>query len=126
MKRSSMGPPAGGPGALRTPTRRAGGSAGVAGPSTAGGCRNPGRFQHFHDAERARAAGERLAAVADAVDEVLGGERERLGGWQLEPARREVADRHGRRGARVAVPIRALDGVVVGGGAAFLEATLVG
>jgi len=33
-----------------------------------------GRLQHFDDAERARAAGERLGIVADAVDEVLGGE----------------------------------------------------
>jgi hypothetical protein len=37
-----------------------------------------GRLQHFDHPERAGAAGERLGAGEDALDEVLGGERERL------------------------------------------------
>src|SRR6059058_381595 len=127
MKSPRMRAPTASAVALRTHIRRAGGSAGASGGSTAATCCMLGRLQHFHDGERARAAGERLRAVADAVDEVLRGERERLGGGrQLEPARREVADRHDRRGARVAVPVRALDIVVVEREAALLEATLVG
>src|SRR5437867_11631253 len=127
MKSPSMRAPTASAAALRTHTRRAGGSAGASGGSAAASCCMLGRLQYFDDAERARAAGERLGAVADAVDEVLGGEGERLGGGrQLEAARREVADRDDGRGARVAAPVRAVDGVVVEREAALLEAALVG
>src|SRR2546425_11961553 len=80
MKSPSMRAPTASAAALRTHTRRAGGSAGASGGSAAASCCMLGRLQHFDDAERARAAGERLGAVADAVDEVLGGEGERLRG----------------------------------------------
>src|SRR5436190_19498240 len=103
MKSPRMRAPTASAVALRTHIRRAGGSAGASGGSTAASCCMLGRLQHFHDAERARAAGERLRAVADAVDEVLGGERERLGGGrQLAPARRGGAGRGVARGGLVA------------------------
>src|SRR5712692_4866441 len=124
MKSPSMRAPTASAAALRTHTRRAGGSAGASGGSTAASCCMLGRLQHFDDAQRARAAGERLGAAEDARDEVLGGERERLGGGRdLETACREVADRHDGHGA---VPVRAVDGVVVEREAALLEAALVG
>src|SRR2546430_5680552 len=78
MKSPSMRAPTASAAALRTHIRRAGGSAGASGGSAAASCCMLGRLQHFDDAERARAAGERLGAVADAVDEVLGGQGERL------------------------------------------------
>src|SRR2546422_1725288 len=126
MKSPSMRAPTASAAALRTHPRPAGGSAGASGGSAAASCCMLGRLQHFDDAERARAAGERLGAVADAVDEVLGGERERLGGGQqLEPARREGGGRGDGRGARGAAPVRAGDGGVGGRGAALLEAAPV-
>src|SRR5213079_3131894 len=105
MKSPRMRAPTASAAALRTHTRRAGGSAGASGGSAAASCCMLGRLQHFDDAERARAAGERLG-----------------GGRHLEPACREVADRDDRRGARVAAPVRAVDGVVVEREAALLEA----
>src|SRR3989449_8112539 len=127
MKSARMRAPTASAARLRPHPRPAGGSAGASGGSAAASCCMLGRLQHFDDAERARAAGERLGAVADAVEEVLGGERERLGGGRhLEPPRREVADRDDGRGARVTIPVRAVDGVVVEREAALLEAALVG
>src|SRR2546428_8883863 len=86
MKSPSMRAPTASAAPLRTHTRRAGGSAGASGGSAAASCCMLGRLQHFDDAERAHAAGERLGAVADAVDEVLGGEGERLGGGRQPEA----------------------------------------
>src|SRR5438552_16128063 len=109
MKSPRMRAPTASAVALRTHIRRAGGSAGASGGSTAASCCMLGRLQHFHDGERARAAGERLRAVADAVDEVLRGERERLGGGRpLETARRDGAERRERRGAPGGGPVSAL------------------
>src|SRR5437879_11997070 len=113
MKSPSMRAPTASAAALRTHTRRAGGSAGASGGSAAASCCMLGRLQHFDDAERARAAGERLGAVADAVDEVLGGEGERLGGGRpIDAARGDEADRGDGRGGRVAARVRAGDVVV--------------
>src|SRR5437899_8830141 len=85
---------------LRRHIRPAGGSAGWSGGSAAASCCMLGRLQHFDDAQRARAAGERLGTTEDARDEVLGGERERLGGGrELETACGEMADRHDGHGA---------------------------
>src|SRR2546428_10624127 len=123
MKSPSMRAPTGTAGALRTHPRRAGGSAGASGGSAAASCCMLGRLQHFDDAERARAAGERLGAVADAVDEVLGGEGERLGGGpQPAAGRRAVGGPGGGRGARGAPPPRAGGGRSVERGGAPLAA----
>src|SRR5437870_211036 len=79
--------------ALRPHFREAGG-AGSSGGSAAASCCMLGLLQHLDDAERARTAGERLGGAEYALDEVLGGERERLGGGgHFEPARCEVAYR---------------------------------
>src|SRR5437870_13037758 len=126
MKSPSMRAPTASAAALRTHTRRAGGSAGASGGSAAASCCMLGRLQHFDDAERARAAGERLGAVADAVDEVLGGERERLGGGPaLGPARPGVGGGEAGRGTRDAVSVRAPGGGVGEGEAAAGAVALV-
>src|SRR3989442_3478956 len=123
MKSPSMRAPTASAAALRTHTRRAGGSAGASGGSAAASCCMLGRLQHFDDAERARAAGERLGAVADAVDVVLGGEGERLSRrQQIEGARPEEAGRGGGHGARVAPPRPPGGSVVVEREAPLLQA----
>src|SRR2546426_3010648 len=113
MKSPSMRAPTASAAALRTHTRRAGGSAGASGGSAAASCCMLGRLQHFDDAERARAAGERLGAVADAVDEVLGGERERLPRGRAGRAARPAAGGGGGGGGARRAPPRPAGG---GGG----------
>src|SRR2546421_2286887 len=78
MKSPSMRAPTASAAALRTHVRRAGGSAGASGGSTAASCCMLGRLQDLDDAERAGPAGERLGVAPDALDEVLGRQRERL------------------------------------------------
>src|SRR5439155_2644607 len=125
MKSPSMRAPTASAAPLRTHVRRAGGSAGASGDSTAASCCMLGRLQDLDDAERAGPAGERLGVAPDALDEVLGRQRERLGGGRyLEPARREVAHRDDGRGG-VAVPHGAVDRVVEERDPALLEAALV-
>src|SRR5437667_12358766 len=88
MKSPRMRAPTASAAPLRTHVRRAGGSAGASGDSTAASCRMLGRLQDLDDAERAGPAGERLGVAPDALDEVLGRQRERLGGGpDLQPAR---------------------------------------
>src|SRR2546428_13335285 len=105
MKSGRMRAPTASAARLRPHPRPAGGSAGASGGSAAASCCMLGRLQHFDDAERARAAGERLGAVADAVEEVLGGERERLrGGRGPPPPRPPAAGGGGGAGARAPPP----------------------
>src|SRR5207249_7889687 len=106
---------------------RAGGreSAGSDGAS-APGCCMLGRLQHFDHTERPGATGERLGAGEDAVDEVLGGERQRLrGGRDLERTRSKMGDRDDRGRVGAVVRRAGLDRIVVERDAALLEAALV-
>src|SRR5438128_926789 len=97
------------------------GSGGVSAP----GSRMLGRLQDLDDAERAGAAGERLGAGEDALGEVRGGERQRLGpGRYLERLRAEARDRDDPAAGRV--PSGRVEGIVVKGDAALLEPALVG
>src|SRR5205823_14907004 len=94
MKSPSMRAPTASAAPLRTHVRRAGGSAGASGDSTAASCCMLGRLQDLDDAERAGPAGERLGVAPDALDEVLGRQRERLrGGPAPAAARRRAAPR---------------------------------
>src|SRR5437867_12053743 len=94
MKSPRMRAPTASAAPLRTHVRRAGGSAGASGGSTAASCCMLGRLQDLDDAERAGPAGERLGVAPDALDEVLGRQRERLGaGRGRDAGRRGTAPR---------------------------------
>src|ERR1051326_795143 len=110
-----------GPRALRD-GRESAGSDGTSAP----GCCMLGRLQHFDHTQRPGATGERLGAGEDTVDEVLGGERQRLrGGRDRERAGSEMGDRDDRGRVRAAVRRAGLDRVIVERDAALLEAALV-
>src|SRR5579862_2064895 len=107
----------------RTGTRRRGSTDGSGG-APASGSRMLGRLQDLDDAERAGAAGERLGTGEDALGEVGGGERERLGpGRDLERPPREVRDRHDA--SLIGAAGVAVERIVVQRHAALLEPTLV-
>src|SRR2546426_6773221 len=112
MKSPRMRAPTASAAPLRTHVRRAGGSAGASGGSTAASCCMLGRLQDLDDAERAGPAGERLGVAPDALDEVLGRQRERLpGGRPPPPAPRGGGAPGGGGGGGAAAPPGAGRGV---------------